>query len=1123
MDMETRDNKLTTGGRVSLNRDVLISLRREQGLSQELVALMCAEQRLCVSIASIKRAETGKNILYRTARDISTFFDVDISDIIDTGSDRPEAQAVSKDAAITPHQTPVTIAARRQIVVLVADLVINKQSSPGVDKYWRSACESAASQFDAELHPLSDTRCVFLFGSLALMGYEHFQALHCVKSLQGQMQSILDGAGGVHAFLNDQQIVPQDDSAGVDHASLEAMFEGMNMDVYGRKQADNNMIVVSESVKQGLESRILLTPFRNAASDIGVSLWQIDEGDTPPSEVKSFIGRDLQFQQFKAAAESVFAYNEMQVIYIRGMAGIGKTRLLEEFCDYANGLGVEYHKAHVLDFGAEQTQMAIPKLIRSILKLSADESSLGYEQLNQRCGHQVCEPQDLPFLYSWLGWPLSGKSLSLYNAMNHETRSAGLQRVVENLIRTTTQKTPLLLCIEDLHWANDDLLESIQRLAEALKDTQVILLMTSRKENDPLQKKWSSAWIDVPMLVMNLSPLRDAEAHQFADYFDDVSAEYKQLCIERAEGNPLFLEQLLRDSSLKHESLPQTVQTLVLSRLDNLSAQCRTAARAASVLGQWFTREALNFVLRSDDFNIEPLIEHYLIKPSGDRFQFVHALVHQGVYQTITDEARIELHQRCAQWFESIDKSLQAQHLNRARVEQAAEVYIQAIEARIAENNFDDSLSLIDEAFEINYASIDKSMLWLLKGHAMLAKGNTEQAVACYQGAVTEAVTDNEKFEPLIGLAGCLDTLERYEEALAALGQAEMCVSADHINSELSQIHYLRGNFYFPKGQVDDCRQEHNKALNYARLAKDSNAEAKALGGLGDAAYAQGKMVTACDYFKQCLALCSRFDLAQVEAANRFMLGTTRIYLNETEQALQDALDSAALAETVGHKRAEIVSRLTAGWILLDMQKLEPARQQSEHGLALAHEIGARRFEPFLQESLARYNYYRGDSDSAQATIEQAYTEIQQQAIEGFIGPWIVSTYALITPDATQAKDLLHTGTNWLQQNCIGHNYYRFYVNAIESALLCKDWPALDEYINAFEAYTRDEPSPWSDYYLKRGKLVSSAWQQPQQCLLSELEALKTQGEQASLQHSLDLIMQAITHLQSGQTLTLSQ
>lgn len=77
---------MNTNGRVVLKRDVLIKLRREKGLSQALLATQCAEQQLSVSIASIKRAETGKNILYRTAHDIAQFFAVNISDLIQTNS-----------------------------------------------------------------------------------------------------------------------------------------------------------------------------------------------------------------------------------------------------------------------------------------------------------------------------------------------------------------------------------------------------------------------------------------------------------------------------------------------------------------------------------------------------------------------------------------------------------------------------------------------------------------------------------------------------------------------------------------------------------------------------------------------------------------------------------------------------------------------------------------------------------------------------------------------------------------------------------------------------------------------------------------------------------------------------
>ena len=1104
--MEARKKKLTTGGRVSLNRDALLSLRNEKGLSQEIVAHMCAEQRLCVSIASLKRAETGKNILYRTARDISSFFDVALSDLIDTASNETESLSSSE------LNGGLAINAKRQIVVLICDLILQHEAAhKDIIKVWKSTCDSSARDFDASLIPLSSTRYAFVFGNLAFMGYEHYQAIHCGKNLQALMRPTLGDHGIVVAQISYQEIIPREGDSPSNQRHISELLQVWQCDLADCSEQKQDVIIANEPARQALESRYSISRYPAKNHNASTSHWQIHEDESSQMAVKHFIGRELQLQQFKAAVESVFAYDEMQLIYIRGLAGIGKTRALEAFCEYANGLGMDAHKAQVLDFGAEQNQTAIPKLIRSILKLSAEDQNLSYEELNQRFGQSVCEQQDLIFLYHWLGWPLSGKAASLYKTMDHESRTAGLKNVVVELIQKSTQQFPLLLCIEDLHWANKDLLESIQDLAEAIKDTQVILLMTSRRENDPMQGLWSSAWLNTPLLTMDLTPLRDTEATTFADYFDDIPANYKQQCIQRADGNPLFLEQLLRASDIHSENLPHNLQTLILARLDSLSAQSQRAARAASVLGQWFTQDALDFVLDAQQQDTESLINNYIVKHSGDRMQFVHALVQQGIYQTITDDALMELHQRCAQWFESSDISLQAQHLDRARVKQAAAVYLLAIKHNIEHHNFDKALQLIAEAEQINYTDVDHSSLWRYKGEAMVATGNTEEAVACFQKSIASATTEHDKLSPLLSLANGLDTLEQFEDALNTLEQAEACVSEGNINRELSQIHYLRGNLYFPRGQVDYCMQEHSKALSYARLANDAHAEAKALGGLGDAAYAQGKMLSAYKHFRECLELCAEFNLSSVEAANRLMIGTTRIYLNETQQALEDALESAEIARTVGHKRAEIVSRLTAGWILLDMQSLSQASEQIERGLTLARDIGAKRFDPFLSESLARYHYYNGDKKLARDIINKAWNDIQDQGIEGFIGPWIISCCALLAEDNEEADALLKTGSELLKENCIGHNYYRFYVNAIESALLRQNFSAANNFINDFASYTQIEPAPWSDYYLQRAKLIARAMQGDCSAELNgELKAIKTEGEQANLMHSIKLVTAAI-------------
>ncbi|MDH3763498.1 MAG: AAA family ATPase [Gammaproteobacteria bacterium] len=1070
---------------------------------------MCAEQRLCVSIASIKRAELGNNILFRTARNIASFFEVDLASIIE-GDD-----ATVPPARQTAVSNQISIGTKRELVVLVVDLVL-PENMPSFDhrNELRSNCEVLASESDCRLLPVSDTRVAIVFGEQGLMGYEHFQALQFARRLQRRFKQHESDHVYLHCLIGYQIFSPRQ----IDANQADAELLGGEVVGYGLKQfatTESALILVTGGIEQSLGQGYEILPQNAQPGDL--PLWQVGEDEASPAEVVSFIGRDLQRQQFEAAVESVFAYGEMQVIYISGMAGIGKTRLQEELYDHATNLGIQCHRTHVLDFGIEQSQTAIPKLIRSLLKLSADDINLGYAELNERFGSEVCAEKDLLFLYSWLNWPLTGKSLSLFGSMSHDARSTGLHKVVGDLIRKLTREAPLLLCIEDMHWANDDLLDSILLFAEALKESKVILLFTSRKENDPMQNRWASAWIDFPMLVMNLSPLRPAEAERFAENFSDVSDEYKKRCIDRAEGNPLFLEQLLRDRHSDLETLPHSVQTLVSARLEGLPADCQTVARAAAVLGQWFTAPALQFVLNNESADIQPLVDHYFVKPVSDRFQFVHALVQQGIYKTITDEALAAIHLRCAQWFESSDTPLHARHLNRARADNAFDAYLQAIDSKMDRQSFDDANTLVAEAFEIDYLPVDSYSLWCRKADIMTARGSTQQAVDCFRRAIKAAQSPQQKFQPLLGIASSLDTLELYDEALAALAEAEQYLTEEHRERELSKIHYLRGNFYFPRGQVDDCRQEHEKALDFARQAEDADAEARALGGLGDAAYAQGKMVTASGYLKQCLEICTEHGFGKVEAANLFMRATTRIYLNQTEQALQDALDSAELASLVGHKRAEIVSRLTAAWVLISMQALDAATLQAEQGLDIARNIGAHRFEPFLAESLACIRYYSGDSKKALSMISDAWSEVESQGIEEFIGPWVISSYALISNDDEKARRLLQQGSDLLRQGCIGHNYFHFYHNAIESCLLRQDWDHLPQYINAFEAYTLQESTPWSEFYINRGRLVAQAWQSDSTAGLSTgLQGLKRQAEEAGLSQSIELISQAMERLQSG-------
>jgi len=111
-------------------------------------------------------------------------------------------------------------------------------------------------------------------------------------------------------------------------------------------------------------------------------------------------------------------------------------------------------------------------------------------------------------------------------------------------------------------------------------------------------------------------------------------------CVERSGGNPLFLEQLLRNAGdLEAGDIPGTIQGIVQARLDVLAGHDREAIQAASVLGQRFSRTALAALLNNDNYDPVNLLTNVLIRPAGDDFHIAHALIREGVYASMADRA----------------------------------------------------------------------------------------------------------------------------------------------------------------------------------------------------------------------------------------------------------------------------------------------------------------------------------------------------------------------------------------------------------------------------------------------------------------------------------------------------
>ena len=193
----------------------------------------------------------------------------------------------------------------------------------------------------------------------------------------------------------------------------------------------------------------------------------------------------------------------------------------------------------------------------------------------------------------------------------------------------------------------------------------------------------------------------------------------------------------------------------------------------------------------------------------------------------------------------------------------------------------------------------------------------------------------------------------------------------------MAQVHFLRGNLLFPRGDLEGCLQEHSMSLQWAREARSAELEAAALGGLGDAEYLSGRMLSAHERFRDCVALSLRHGFGRIEVANRPLVSFTRWFAGDTRGALADAEEAIAVARRVGHQRAEMVGHTVAWHCRHSLMNFDAAREHAEAALALSRQLGARRFEAEALACQAELHRLVGRREEAVAAAQEAVAALE--------------------------------------------------------------------------------------------------------------------------------------------------
>lgn len=836
--------------------------------------------------------------------------------------------------------------------------------------------------------------------------------------------------------------------------------------------AEPGETIVSDEVREALGAR-LDAEARGSIAVRGfareMKVWRARALHAPRPTPHRMVGRAAERARVEAAIAGVCRPGKGRAFVVRGDPGVGKSRFAEAMIAAAAAAGCGCHTATVLDFGAERGRDATNQLARS---LSGVPITAGAEACRAAwiaaCAEGRIPDRDAPFVAELLGLPPPPESR--LDAMDPATRARARVAALAALVEGAAAVRPVAILVEDLHWADRPVIDAIEAIAACASRSAVVLVATTRREADPVTGRWPDGLAE----TIDLAPLATDEALEVARAFLDARPEVAARCVERAQGNPLFLIQLLQ-SGADGEAVPGSIRNVVLARLDRLPANEKAALQAASVVGQRFDPALVAHLIESPAAFAEARARD-LVRDAGagGELAFTHALIRDGAYASLLHSARRALHGRAADWYDGRDPALHAAHLDRAEDPGAADAWLRAARAAAGAWQHERALAAVRRGAELPAAPATRYALAAFEGEIARDVGDAQGSAAAFGRALEHASTDDERCEAWIGVGAAHRLTSAFEPGRSALDAAEALAERLRSPGALARIAYLRGCLAFAGGDTPACAREHRRALEQARLAGDQVCEAHAHSGIADVLYADGKMASAHDAFARCVALCDRLGRLRDALTNRCMIGITAGYLCRLDVARQAIDEARDAARTIGHRVAEVMADECAGLVFVDAGRLDEAREPLARSLALARRIESRRFAAIDLMLLARIAREDGDDDAMAHHLAEARALCETIGMR-FAGGLLFGTEAIAARDAAARSEAIARGEALLREAPMAHNHLWFRRDAIRASLDAGDWAGAVHHADALEAQVRAEPTPWSAFHVAFGRTLAGA------------------------------------------------
>lgn len=1000
------------------------------------------------------------------------------------GKPRTEAEAKPAPELASPVRDGAAAAGeRRQVAVLFADLSGFTALSARLDaedlrrlvEEFYARADAIIGRYDGSVDKHIGDAVMALFGAPVAHGDDSLRAVGAALDIVAAAGEIAEPSGAslaAHVGIAMGEVV-----AGGIGRGYTVLGDAVNLASRLVGLAGAGEVVIGAELQRQLEGRIrtaALPPARLKGIAQPVVGWRVEGLETRRRAAGPFIGRETDRRLLTELLEACRKGGRGRVALLRGEAGIGKSRLIEETLADAADRGFATHKALVLDFGTGKGLDARGMLTRSLLGLAADSGEAARQRtMDKAAAGDLLRAGEQASLHDLLDLPYEGEDRALIQAMDEPTRQLRRRALLVALMTRQAETRPIVAAVEDLHWADPLLLEDVAALGGATADAPVLLLLSTRPEGDPLDRAWRARLGPAAISTIDLAPLSPAESALLAEAHREQGDQRIAACIARASGNPFFLEQLLHHSGeAASAAVPASVQSLVLGRADLLPAAEKRALQAASVLGQRMSIEALRHVLAEAGYDAGRLIDQQFMREDGCELAFVHALVRDGIYGSLLKTRRRELHRAAAVWYEPRDPALGARHLELGEDPRAAAAYRAAAEAAAASHRSVEALDLASRGLALAVEPELRAALANLVGELQQGLGRTEEAVAAFRIALAAAPAVRPRLRARLGLAQGLSVLDRLDEARRLLDEAEAEAKAEGLPVELSRLHTLRANIHFPRGEIDRCLAEHSEALRLAEAAGAGEEQARALGGLADAYYMRGLYRTTEQMFRRCVELSAAEGFKRIEAANLSMLAIMVMFDLRFAEARTFAERGVRLADQIGHRRAAMIAHHARYFLCYDLGELAEAGRSVATALEIAEALQARRF---IAEGLifrAQLQHTAGDA-RAQETLREALAMAREHPF--YMLPFGLGLQAMMTEDADERAAALSEGEALIAAGAVSHNIPLFGRYAIEACLLAQDWPGAEHQAAALARGLAAEPLPMTDFLVARGRALAAS------------------------------------------------